>query len=238
MLRTDRTIAPRKGRIAEAARSGLFPYSSALVTAAGLLSAAALLALWGEKIAISLKALLENGLRQAVVPGVEPEALLMNSLLEGAKLLLPILLVVFTATAIVALAPAIWSQRRPGRTAVPLPAMPAPRVAPTAIRILGAAVFLLISFKILRDHPIGWSSITSENPFLWHAVVKRFQNILLAGGIILLFVGLAEMSLMRYEILRALRLSSLESRREERAAEGDAAIKGETKRRGRRRVAP
>jgi len=234
MQETDRTVPPRQGRIAHAAREGLFSHSAALLPGATLLAAAVLIDFRGPEGVASLSVFFKDSLTHAVATREAPGELLMESLVAGARLIVPVLLVVFVAGAIATLAPVLWARRHRGRTAVPLPDKPQPKIVLTTIRATGAVIFLLLSFKILRDAPWGWSTSPNVNFAQLAEVGQILQKLLFAGGAMLLLVALVELSVMRTEILRALRLNSLESRREERSAGGDPAVKGEARRRGRR----
>ena len=118
MLIRERSVPPSDGRLAAAARSGMFPTSGTWVSGLAFVFLAGLLAVGGQGLASGLVELVRGGLTTAVRGDGDPVGALVDGLLAGALLLLPFMLGVFVVAAAGAVLPAVWARRsRAGTTA-------------------------------------------------------------------------------------------------------------------------
>lgn len=234
MPETERTIAPKKGRIAQAAREGLFAHSTALVPGAALLTGGLLLGMGGPDSIAYLLGFFEKGIANAAYGRDLPRTVSAAIPFDLGRLMFQTLLILFVVSAATGIGPALWARRHRGHTAVPLPKIPKPLMTLTLIRTLSGAVFLLLCLKILRDTSFEGDIQTSLVAGWLTLLCRVLQKIFLSGGAVLLLAALTEIVVLRTQILGALRLSPTESRREARATDGDPAVRSETRRRARR----
>lgn len=222
MADTERPIPPSSGRIAAAARAGLFPASSLLASGMSLFLCAGMGWLLAEPVLREAKALMSSSLQQAVSSGGVPATPSLVSAAAGVVVpMLLLLAVVFTGALVGAGIPALIARRRTGRTAVPLPKAPSGTLQMGVVRLLGAAVFVLIAVAALRG---AVSDLRTDHHVLL-AAVRTICQLTAVLGAILILLGLVEWTLRRHLILRALRLDTAEARRERRADEGEPRIK-------------
>ncbi|MCP4674839.1 MAG: hypothetical protein GY854_04865, partial [Deltaproteobacteria bacterium] len=234
MRDSSSTVPPGHGRVAMAARAGLFPRSGVVSGGLALLAVAAVIAFAGQDFGRSLVALVRRGLTRAAASPSDPWSALKEVLYEGTLLILPILAAAFLAALAGAILPAIIARRHRGRSVVPLPDAPAERLPLAILHALGVCVAVLLTAQIMRSHS-GFVWRVAEGELGAGAeLLAAFSEILACLGAVMLLVGLIEVAVLRRAIWKALHLSSLEARREERAAGGDAAIKREGMRRARR----
>jgi flagellar biosynthesis protein FlhB len=229
MSNNDRTVPPGEGRVAAATRAGLFPRSGAIVSGFVLLTMAWLLSFFGLDAGQYLQDLTRFAL-DAPFSRPEPVSAILTTFTSAASKTLPFLAMVFLIALLVALLPVIIAKRRGGNTAVPLPKAPKTVGATLVINLLGSGVFLLLVLYILRRR-IGalWPFIQGDYE-RGSSLLLGASEMLAAGGIVLLFVGLAQIIVARHFLWRALFLSSSEARREARDARGDPAVKREQRR--------
>ncbi|MCP4604134.1 MAG: hypothetical protein GY847_27035 [Proteobacteria bacterium] len=236
MSSSDRTIPPGRGRIAKAARAGMFPRSSAIAGGLALLASAAVLALFAEQAGHSFMGLVEQGLDYAVASRPEPGLALNELIKTGVWLILPLILAAFVGGLAGAVVPAVIARRHRGRTAVPLPRAPKERVAFTVLHVFAVFLVILFAAHILRSHMGAVTRLIRNDPGSQVELIYALSKLLAAGGAVMLLMGLAEIALLRHSLWRALHINSLEARREERAAGGDSTVKTEGMRRARHEV--
>ncbi len=234
MRDSGKTVPPGHGRIAVAARAGLFPRSSAIPGGLALLAVASVIAFTGEDLALSMLSLVQLGLARAVSSPSDFLSAMKELFRGGASLVFPILAVAFLAALAGAVLPALIARRHIGRSAVPMPDAPLSRLPLAVIRILGVCVALLLSAHVMRSHSGFVWRLASGELGAGSELLFALCELLACWGTVLLLVGMMEVAVLRRAIWKALHLSSLEARREERAAGGDAAIKREGMRRSRR----
>ncbi len=216
-----------------AARAGLFPRSGACPGGLALLAMAAVIAFAGEDLGRSLVTLTLQGLTWAAAPPSDPGSALKELLHEGSLIVLPILAAAFLAALAGAVLPAIIARRHRGRSAIPLPDAPTERIPLAMIRILGVSVAVLLFAQIVKSHSGFVWRLADGELGAGTELLTALSEILACFGAVMFLVGLMEVAVLRRAIWKALHLNSLEARREERAAGGDAAIKREGMRRAR-----
>lgn len=201
-----------------------------------MLSSGAALALFGEGLGATVLSLARKGVANATARPVGAGAELCGALLEAARALFPLFAAILAAALIGAVLPAALAKRKRGRTAVPLPPAPKARLATAVIYLFGAGVVALSSIYILRGSAGAASGLLRGDLGASESIFRSLCKALAAGGAVMLLVGLAEISLLRTEIWKALHLDSREARRELRAAGQDQATKREGARRARRQA--
>ncbi len=221
MADTERPIPPSSGRIAAAAKAGVFPTSNLLPSGISLLLTAALGWLFAEPVLRGANVLMTLSVERAVSPGGAPVSSLESA---AAGVLGPVLLffaLLFTGAFAGAGVPALIARRRAGRTAVPLPQIPAGTLPLGMLRLFGAGLFLLIALAVVRSAAVNVQATPSVLLSGGRAVC---QLTAVLGGILIL-LGLIEWTLRRHLIFRALHLNTAEARRESRAHEGEPNVK-------------
>jgi len=219
-----------------AARAGLFATSGTLVAGLVLLAAAGVVLIGGEAVALGFTQLVASGLEAAVVHRSSPAAALSALTLDGLMLLVPLLVTIFLVALAAALIPAFVAKRESGRSAVPLPRRWGGRGASLAIRLAGAALFILLAAWVWRSHVGSLVLFAGGDRAAPQELFTALIQLMVAGGASLVVVGLADLSIRRRAIWKALHIDTLEARREARAAGGDPAVKAEVRRRARGKV--
>lgn len=217
-----------------AARAGMFARSDAISGGLALLACAGTIAVFGSAFAIKLQALLSDALSRALAGGMDCCSALSKPMYTGLMLLFPILACVFVAALVGAVAPAIVAKRHQGRSAVPLPPIPKTRFATVIIRAAGGVVMLLLSAQILRSHAPAALALMGADFSAGADLVRGFCGLLAAAGVVMILIGIGETAIQQNAYFRALHLTTLESRQEQRAAGGDPTARAEAKRRQRK----
>jgi flagellar biosynthesis protein FlhB len=226
-------IPPGQGRLSRAARAGLFPVPAPLIIGVSFLAAYGVLVLLGGHTAVSVRRLVQGGLDHAAVSRDEPAALLSEAIGDGFWIVLPYLLVPFTAALVAALVPAIVFRKGKGRTAVELP--PSPRIQPALaiFRGAGLALFCLLMMSILQNNANLVPRLIDGQLGATAQLGTIVEQSLAALGVVATLVGVIELSYVRTRAWRSLHLTLSEANREARAAGGDPEIKAERRRRAR-----
>jgi flagellar biosynthesis protein FlhB len=222
----ERHIPPGQGRVAAAYREGRFPKSGLLSGGVVLLTVSLGLLWMGGWLVGGIINLFGLGVMKVLERPAGTDAA-MEMLTETARLLLPLLGLMFAVGALFALLPALLGRRQRGRTAVP---MPAPKRGLLALLVLLALMALYI-FKTL---PLkGYSPLD-----ILGTIGKGVLQLGTACGATMIIVGAGELLLVRHLVWRSLFLDKSESLREQRAMLGDPRMKQERQRRPRRTAAP
>lgn len=230
MSHSDRTVPPGQGRIAAAARAGMFARSGAIISGLVFLVSAGFLAITGDRAGAYLQHLAQSGL-DSVFMRPDPEREVVLAVSSAFFLSLPFLITVFAAGLLGALVPTIVARKNRGRTAVPLPKFPKNRFTRTLLHLAGAILFTLLAALVFRRRtgavwPLVQGDFTAANELL-----VACCELLTAGGAILLLMGMAEIAIIRHSVWRTLFLDSMEAKREHRDAGGDNAVKSKSRRR-------
>jgi flagellar biosynthesis protein FlhB len=230
MSHSDRTIPPGQGRVAAAARAGMFARSGAIVSGLVLLVSAAMLAFTGDRAGAYLQDLAQGGLDSVFMrPDSAREAVLTVS--SAFFQSLPFLATVFVAGLLGALVPAMVARKNRGRTAVPLPKFPKNRFALTLLHLAGAILFTLLAVLVFRRRAGAVWPLMQGDFSATSGLLSAFCELLTAGGAILLLVGMAEIAIIRHSVWRTLFLDSMEAKREHRDAGGNNAAKSKSRKR-------
>ena len=221
MSSDHRPISPGPGRTAAAARAGLFPRSDAIPGGLSLLALAGISWLFFDRFAAAFHTLLEKGIRCAGFMRDDLKTSVLGYLGELGYLLLPILPIVFVSALLGAGIPALMARKGRGHTASPLPKAPTGRLQIAAVRLFGAALFVLIAVYIVNRS----DAAPTDAAHILTTILTLGCRIVAALGGVMLLIGLIELALMRHLIYRSLHLDMIEARRELRAVEGDPHIK-------------
>ena len=234
MTDRDRTVPPGRGRVAAAARAGLFARSGTAVSGLILLTVSGFGAAFGEHWVASARDLVGHGVATAATPGADHGEALAGGFSDGLGLLLPIVLTVFGAALMGGLVPALVARRKKGQTSIPLPEAPSLSVARVVLFTAGAGVMLLVGLHIFRTH-IGavWQAMEGNRAGA-QELMRALWTLLGAGGGVLLLVGICELGMTRHALWRALFLDNSQARREQRDREGDRTVRARGLRRARR----
>ncbi len=236
MTSRERTVPPGQGRIAAAARAGLFPRSGAIPSGLGFLATACILTLFGEEAGQLLIGLLTDGLDVALWLRLSPVDALSKALGASVGLVLLLTIPLFLGAFLGAVVPAVVAKRRRGRTAVPLPRPPKIRLVLGVIQMAGLSLIVLLALYIFRGHfGAVWRLLGGE---LGAALIlfQAFVKLLAAGGFVMLLVGGIELVISRQAIWKSLFLDRLEARREDRAGGLSSPITAQQRRRSRKEV--
>jgi flagellar biosynthesis protein FlhB len=227
-------IPPGAGRVAAAARAGLFPRTPLISTGTAFLCVAFIFYLFFEEGSAALTDFLGQGIEMAVSSGTLPLAVLPTQIGIIVYKLLAFLLVVFLGAFLGAAIPALWAKRKRGRTAVPLPQIPKAKTTQFVLRMTGALVFTVLALYVLKNR---WQPLSSSGSPIAGAQALFTELTILAyklpalAAFVMIMVGITELLTYRYLILRSLFLDSYELRLEQRAAGGDASVRRERLRR-------
>jgi flagellar biosynthesis protein FlhB len=233
MWSSERPIPPGSGRIAQAARAGIFPRSPALVAGVVLLTAAGVSFLIGEQLLFSFQAFIKTGLFAALKSRPDPGAFAMEFVIHVLLSVGGFFGILFVAGLIAACTPAILTRLKRGRTAIELPKAPVDAVARTVFSAAGVILFALVALRIIRTHLGSVYDFASGIPGSGIDVFAGACELVASGGAILVLMGIGELVLRRTSIIHVLSLNTSEARREARAANGDPALKSARRRNAR-----
>ena len=242
MTRTEhgRDIPPSIGRVAFAARCGLFPRTTLLGAGLVLITFALLLKFSIVPTASTLRDLFAMDFTEAFTgAGTLETALASEKTLTSAKnvattavrLTLPLLFALFVAAALGTLVPALVFHKRGGSSAVALPKEPKPGPAVGVVKLMSALLVLLIAVTIFKSARYDLVRLQTGDQGALIALGGAIFDTLLAAGALFILTGLCEVALMRQKILGALSLNRSEARAEHKASAGDPALSRERQRR-------
>jgi len=219
MNEDGRFIPPGPARTAAFSHAGGFGKSRLFTVGCGLLSGATVAYFLKSQIRVGLENCFRSGMDNTLLHRLPTEV--FGEFLQSAGVVLSPL-AASTAVGLMcgALLPALAARRGKGVTVVPLPKMPRAAVSIGALRVFGAVVFGLAFLLSVRGIQFETGSLSGWID-AFGALTWRFVALL--GGM-LMFVGAAEVLLLRYLSYRALFLTQSEFRRELRNQEGARAM--------------
>lgn len=232
MSSAEKTEQPTPKKLRDARARGDVPKSRELVAASGLLGAAAALAFFGEALAGGLMALLGEAVASAAAPSRAALApALTSSLVAGATLLAPLLLVTLGVSLSVAYAQ-VGPVFAPARLAPDWQRLDAAAglrrlfSKPTVFELLKSLLVLGIVgyavFDALGESLGGVARASAQTPRgLLDGAGALTLHVMRNTGLALLAVGFVDVFYQRYRHRQDLRMTKAEVKREHREAEGD-----------------
>ncbi len=239
----DRTQAPSKRRRQQAKEHGQVAQSQELTGAAGLLAAAVVLALWGDRLFLSVLSLVRAPLSNPPTLALAGESAEVVSALRHVALALLAPL----GTLLAAFSVAAFATHQAQVRGLWAPALLAPD--PTRLWTVGsgqgwtsrggrgiwslakAATILAVTFLVLRSDWLWFQSLGRlETLSLARAVGQGARHLLLALAVATLFLGLIDFAIQFQRFETLLRLSPDQHREDMRAVEGDPALRARRRR--------
>jgi flagellar biosynthesis protein FlhB len=239
----DRTQAPSKRNRQQAKEQGQAAQSPELTAAAGLLAASVVLALWGDRLFLTLLSLVRDSLCNPPPVALAGDPVQVVSTLRSASLAL----IAPLGATLAAFSIAAFATHQGQVRGLWVPALLAPD--PSRLWTIGsgqrwvsrggrgvwslakAAILLTVAFLVLR-FDWRWFQLLGrvDPPALARAVGQASSYLLLILAAATLVLGLIDFAIQFQHVESLLRLSPEQHREDMRAVEGDPALRGRRRR--------